>query len=676
VNAGRAGHWFTAILGLAVLLLGTLPVSNWLPGGLADPSYARRWQEWFLGSLICAGAGLVSALLVRDQLRARVMRLAGDLGTRIVSRPLAVDVGVALFCLAVYAVAARTVLSGKPLLIDEIVQVLQARTYAGGHLSEPVDSARAFFSVLHVVDIGDRVYSQFPPGWPAMLVVPSLLGVEWLAGPFCGFVAVFVFSRILRRVFPGASALIVPAGSLLFGLAPFPLFQFASHMSHGPLVMWLLISALAASKSTEESGPAALRHAALAGFALGCAFAVRPLDAVAFGVPVVGWFFLRNSSRLRFRSLIEFGLAGGVPVAIVAWINLATTGDPFVFGYEALWGSAHGLGFHEAPWGDAHTPARGLELLSVYVTRLQVYLFESPFPALLPAIAALILASSLTGIEWMLLAGSVLHAALYFAYWHDGFYLGPRFVLPWVPLAIIMTMRLTRQLAASAMSPRWKTGLAGSGAAAILLSALVAMPVRVAQYRGGLTSMRTDYSAEAAKAGVSNAIVFVRESWGARLVARMWALGVSRAATASLYAGVDACVLEHAITTLEQGSARGVGAEDSLRPLLANAARVGASSVSPDTTERMLPGATYDATCTRRVMEDREGYALFPPFLLERRSGNRYVRDLLAADSVLIDRNPGKRYFVVRRDGVDGTAPLRWVETSREQVIRGASGAR
>jgi hypothetical protein len=669
VIGGPAGRWIAATIGFAVLLLGTLPVAGWIPGGLTDPAYSRRMQEWALGTLICVGAGIVAALVVSESIQRRIAGGWRSLGARLPVSSRAVDLTVATICLVAFAVASQSVLGGKPLLIDELVQVLQARLYADGHLSTPVDSARAFFSVLHVVDTGDRVYSQFPPGWPAMLALPSLVNAEWLVGPVCGAVAVLAFSRIARRIFSEASPLFVPMGALLFGLSPFSLFQFASHMSHGPLVMWLLVAILAAARMVEEGAHAPARWAAFSGFALGAAFAVRPLDAAAFGLPLLIWLMWNAAPGQRLRSCAVFAAGGLAPVASVAWVNASTTGNPFTFGYEALWGPTHGLGFHAAPWGDAHTIARGVELLSAYATRLNVYLLESPFPALLPAILALLIVTRLSRIEWLLLSSSTVHALLYFAYWHDGFYLGPRFVLPWVPLAVLLTLRAVRLAAVSSAPSRVRMAFAGAGVAAVVLSVGIAIPVRVSQYRSGLTSMRVDYAKEAEAAGVSNALVFVQESWGARLVARLWALGVSRTATASLYAGVDACVLEHAITALEQGGVAGAVAEDSLRPLLVNASKVRASDVSPDTTERMLPGSVYDAKCSAQVLEDREGYALYPPFLLDRTSGNTYVRDLLAADSVLIDRTPGRPLYRVRRDGVDGGSRLVWSKITRASVV-------
>ena len=80
--------------------------------------------------------------------------------------------------------------------------------------------------------------------------------------------------------------------------------------------------------------------------------------------------------------LVASGIGVAIPVGLMLWFNARTTGAPLLFGYEALWGKGHELGFHAAPWGIAHTPARGIELVSLYFLRLQTYLFETPVPSL------------------------------------------------------------------------------------------------------------------------------------------------------------------------------------------------------------------------------------------------------------------------------------------------------
>ncbi len=661
--AWRRADWIlTRGIGIVLLCLGVLPVANWIPGGLTDAAYGSRWVEWAYGSLICVGAGVLSVVIGRTVRFSAVTRFVTSLRRRLLVAPLAADVVVAVGCGLLYALIARVVFDGRPLLIDEIVQVLQARMYAAGHLSTPVSIWPAFFSVLHVVDTGTRVYSQFPPGWPAMLVVGTFLHAEWLVGPVCGAVAVFAFARLLRRLLPAGAAVSVLGGALVFGLGPFAAFQFSSHMSHGPVVMWLVLSTVSLWHTVSGDGRGVARWALATGVCAGMAFAVRPLDAVAFGVVAGGWLMWRARKDRGSRIALAVSAAGlAVPVLAVMWVNARTTGSPFVFGYQALWGSAHGLGFHPAPWGEAHTPQRGVELLSLYATRLNTYLFETPFPSLLPAVLGLLTLRRLAPIERYLLMATAVHGALYFAYWHDGFYLGPRFVTPWIPMLTLLCVHAGRSLSVEGVRRWYRVGASGAMAAALALTVFIAIPVRAAQYRAGLTSMREDYGAEATRAGAQDALVFVHESWGAQLVARLWALGVSRSATAGLYAHTDACVLEHAVTQAEAGNTRGALLETSLRHLMADSLLIRASNVSPDTTERMLPGSVYDGTCSARVLADREGYALYPPFLLDNTSGNTYARDLGARDSLLVNANRGRPVFVVTRTGVDGTAPLKWI---------------
>ena len=59
-------------------------------------------------------------------------------------------------------------------------------------------------------------------------------------------------------------------------------------------------------------------------------------------------------------SLVAQIVAGCIPVVLLLATNAATTGDPFVFAYDALNGHAHRPGFHVDPMGELHTPRRGV----------------------------------------------------------------------------------------------------------------------------------------------------------------------------------------------------------------------------------------------------------------------------------------------------------------------------
>ncbi|MBC7788624.1 MAG: hypothetical protein H7Z74_01650, partial [Anaerolineae bacterium] len=157
------------VLVVFVAAFGLLPIANWIADGERIRWYGAAVREWLWGSLVVVGSGLVLAiisrslpLLWRDALPARVRRALSE-------SPGLFAAVIAVMALVLYCVIARYVFSARPLLIDELAQLLQARIYAGGALTRPVDMYPEFFSMLHMVDTHGTVYSQFPPGGPAML---------------------------------------------------------------------------------------------------------------------------------------------------------------------------------------------------------------------------------------------------------------------------------------------------------------------------------------------------------------------------------------------------------------------------------------------------------------------------------------------------------------------------
>jgi hypothetical protein len=160
------------------------------------------------------------------------------------------------------------------------------------------------------------------------------------------------------------------------------------------------------------------------------------------------------------------------------------------------------------------------------------------------------------------------------------------------------------------------------------------------QYRNGMLSLRLDVDGAARAAGVRDALVLVRESWGAQVVARMWGLGVSRVAAEQYYRTADLCRLDEAVARVEREGGGAAALASAVAPLQADSMRLVSLTISTDSTGRVLRGEPLTATCTRRVIEDRAGFTVMAPVLLAGADGNRYVRDLhdrnlpmLAADS-------------------------------------------
>jgi len=647
--------WFSRSWALVLLIFGFLPIANWIPGGHEAPFYLTSVSEWVSGSAIAVGVATILFLAGRrlgawpaDGLRNLSIRAAGA--------PAMTSVVLGVVAAIVYVAVAQYVLSGRPLLIDEIVQVMQARIFAEGRASWPVEQVPEFFSALNVVDVGDRVFSQFPPGGPLMLLPGVMAGVPWLTGPAFGVVAVVAFWRLVRSTEEPGTAL---GAALLFVLAPFMVFMAGSHMNHVPTLAWLCVALWSLNRLMGQERPG-IGLAALCGLSLGLMTSIRPVDGAAFALPAGIWMLWRTlRGRMSWPALLAAGAGVALPMIAVLLYNRATTGSATLFGYELLWGSRHGLGFHQAPWGVSHTPARGLELVSLYFLRLQTYLYETPVPSLVPVIAALLLVPRLSSFDRYLLSGSGLLVLGYFAYWHDGFFLGPRFFYLLLPMLVLWTARLPG-LAGRRLPERWAAQrmVVLVYVVSALISLGVSVPVRVRQYAGDLSSMRHDYTAPARDAGVDSAVILVRESWGAQLVARLWALGVPRSETEGIYRTVDTCLLEGAVTRLEVDGVRGRAATESLLRLTGDSLRTIGSQLSPDGTERVLPGTPYGPTCQRRIFEDRGGYSFFAPILARDPGTNVYGRDLHGRDSLLLAQYAGRPVYLLRAASSGVGAPL------------------
>lgn len=661
-TAGLAGPAVAATL----LVLGLVPFADLIPGGHVLHGYAGTWDGWWSGTLLTAGVGALFALasrqwpgLWRDGAWERAATRLDLLGPR-------GRAAVTVAAFLVYLTVARAVFGGRPLLIDEIIQVWQARVYATGHLAVPSQGSPEFFGAPHLVDDGVKVFSQFPAGGPAMLALGSLVHAEWLIGPAFGALAVWATAGILRVIqepLPRATVAL-----LIAAFGPFVLFMSGSHMNHVPTLGWTALGLLGTAHLA--TGDRAPRWGLMAGAGFGLAAAIRPVDGFAFAAPVGLWMLWRLArDRAWLPTVAGFTVAAALPVAAVLFVNLQTTGHPFLFGYRLLWGAAHELGFHQAPWGPAHTPSRGLELISIYLIQLQTYFLETPYPALLPALLALALAGPLPTFDRLLLAGSVAVLGFYFAYWHEGFFVGPRFLYPLVPFFALWTGR-----AASGIRRRWADSMALRGGlamwvAGIALALTVMLPIRVREYRRWLPTPRWPAGVEAEQAGVRGGLVLVRESFGAQVMVRMWALGLTRADAEFFYHHVDACRLSLALDSLAREGVRDTAAGRALRAIVADSSLLIPSPFSPDQSELFQPGSRYPRTCVRRIGEDRQGFTIFAPLLLAG-DDNIWARDLHAHDTLLLQRFPDRPIWLLRPADTLTGSPPRFTRVTRDSLRR------
>jgi hypothetical protein len=199
----------------------------------------------------------------------------------------------------------------------------------------------------------------------------------------------------------------------------------------------------------------ALRHAVWLGLAIGVAAMVRPLDALAAALPAALLVLWQVGRRRLPAQVLLAGLAGVAgPVGILLASNAAQSGSPMQFGYEQVWGAAHRPGFHAAPYGRSHTPERGLRHVRGYLRELDRVAWGGPVRALAPVVVGMLLGATALGLidGWLILTSLALIVG-YWAYWARGGGVGPRFLLPLMPLLALWTARLPTLLA------RWRPAL-------------------------------------------------------------------------------------------------------------------------------------------------------------------------------------------------------------------------
>jgi hypothetical protein len=596
---------------IAVALFALACAIHTLKQGMAYPAELVRY--WIIGSAVVA---VIAAFASRVSLPA--LRLLPERCGRIIRRPspvmFAIIVGVTTAALSV--MFAWWLYGFRPINADEFAQVWHARMIAAGRLSLPPDPNPEFFAIDNMVDTG-RWYSEYPIGGPAVLAIGVLFGAPWAVNPLLSAGSAVALYQFGRRAFGETEGRAIAA---LFSVTPMVLMMGGSQMNHTSVLL-LMAVALAALVEWErtEHDPKAMAIAALLGATLGVMATIRPLDAVVASV-VIGAYqaLVVVRQRTRWTHLAIQGITGALAIVPLLLANRATTGSALTFGYNVLWGAAHQIGFHVDPTGVMHTPARALQYAAAYVSDLNAFVNMWPVPVLVIASATLLLLPRLTRWDILLLALFWAQVSAYALYWHNGRFLGPRFLFTALPAIVVLAARAPFA-ATNATARRF--------ALVAVLGCLVtawALPQPAfgvwgagRDVRSSRRSVKADLTEATRYIGINHAVVFVREPMSYRLLHRLWGLGVSRSEASELLARSDACSLLSAIRAAE--------ADTIPRSMKAEFIRRNAQPYAPGRTAvrvadplvRISSMASVTDACREEVEGDvKHGVALYGPALL------------------------------------------------------------
>jgi len=633
-------HWSRRAVGLAVLLLSIVPLYRQLPSrdtGLAGRSIAEivsiqvelLWSGVLLLVVLAALAGFLLPAWPLARFESAVERALLRPSTT------AFATGVGLVSALLTMLVVRQVLDARPNLADAVLQLTQARYMAAGQLGGPSDFAAGFWHMQNSVVTGAGWFSQYPPGHMALLALGYALGAVWLTGPLVMGATAALSVLVMQRLLPERAAVARAAG-LAVGLSPFLMAQSAAYMNHSTAALLGVLAVYCALRARD--GGMARGWAAGAGAAVAAMAAVRPVAAVATMIVVTGGIWLMPSSGARaagapspakspirrLSALAPAAILGGLPFLVVhLWYNRTAFGGFTVFGYEATWGPAHGLGFHRDPWGNTYGALEALFYTSADLAALNLNLMETLLPLVSLVGLYLVVARSLASGDRVLALWCLLPLLANALYWHHGYFMGPRmladFAPAWVGLSVVSIHGLLRRVPDEAVTgSRFSPRVAASVAViAGVGSSLIMGPQRLASYGG---DWQSSFRAPA-PAAPDSSVVFIHGTWEGRLVSRLTSQGLRMDIVETAVRQNPTCLVQrHADALRIDGRAFGAarpGSPDALPPLdlIPRAFEfLPRAEVARDVRIRLDPATRLHETCLREIHADRFG-AMNPFFV-------------------------------------------------------------
>ena len=219
-----------------------------------------------------------------------------------------------------------------------------------------------------------------------------------------------------------------------------------------------------------------------------------------------------------------------------------------------------------------------------------------------------------------LLAGFFAIPAAYFFYWHRDAFLGPRYLyegLPFlIPLLACSFVAIRERL--RGLELRWAAGLdAGTWFAALVglcfaWSVGYEIPQRYRVYATSLESVKRDMGAEARAVGVERGLIFVKVSWGNRLIARARGAGAGASIIERVYRRSDHCEMELVVSRAEAEGWAPTRLEAELEAIVRPEDEIEVVRLNGDPTLRLVPGRPLASACAEEVLYDRDGQDPMP----------------------------------------------------------------
>ncbi|MGB9836548.1 MAG: glycosyltransferase family 39 protein [Candidatus Saccharicenans sp.] len=274
----------------------------------------------------------------------------------------------------------------SPHIHDEAGYDFQAKIFLLGRLFVPSSCAKELFDFPHVINNG-RWYSQYSPGFPALLAIGHLFRAQWIVNPFFASFLIILLFCLGKEIFDERTGFLA---ALIASLSCWFITLSSTLMSHTSHLFFCTLFLLFFIRFTKTPN---LKNGIIAGTGIFMAFLIRPYESILFAIaPAIYLLFklIKEPKKYFKNSLIISLMALGAAVILMLY-NYGTTGHPLKMGYIERYGADHGLGFGKTGYlGVPHTFLRGCNYIWANIVQLHLHLFGWPGSSFLGIILFLV----------------------------------------------------------------------------------------------------------------------------------------------------------------------------------------------------------------------------------------------------------------------------------------------
>lgn len=327
-----------------------------------------------------------------------------------------------------------------PHINDEIVYLFQAQIFMSGKLYCPSPCGKEFFDFTHMINNG-KWYSQYPFGYPLLLVFGLLLKAPWIVNPLFAAFSIIIFYFLGKEIYDekvGVLAAVLGSVSIWF------LLMSSTMMSHTSCMFFTSVFLLFLFRSLKNPSFA---NGLVAGLGLGMVILIRPYAAFFISLPFLIFYTgkLLKHFRRNLKNATAFTLILLISIFSLLLYNYLTNDNFLTFGYEVSHGKAHGIGFGKTGYTDIpHTVFLGFTQVFNYIGSLNKYLFGWPlssFFAIVPLFFLMKINPESRKKDLLLASGLFSLLAGLFFFWGTYILIGARMIFEALPILLLLSAR-------------------------------------------------------------------------------------------------------------------------------------------------------------------------------------------------------------------------------------------